>query len=172
MLYTLASVLAFSLTVVAAPIQIQLTPKVQHQDPSAYFALKVDGSLKVSGRVIADEYVQIGGIAIEGSECALNGLVGQDGGGRLLTCQMGMWLYPKVSTEIKEHTAVGYQRPTATVSCGPFRRVIGGGGECSQPSGSIYVISSKPHENGWKIECDGASKEEWGNANVWAICAY
>ncbi|KAF9399178.1 hypothetical protein BGX21_006693 [Mortierella sp. AD011] len=171
-IHILTLVAVISSMVAAVPIQVHLDPKVQQLGPVPHYALNIDGSIKVSGRIISEEYVQITGLATEGSECTASGLVGQDGGGKLLTCQMGIWLYPKIKTEVKEHSEIGYRFPNASVSCGPYQRVIGGGGSCHQTGGFIWVTASKPFQNGWRVECDGGQKDEWGTAKVWAICGY
>ncbi|KAF8946163.1 hypothetical protein BGZ46_005850 [Entomortierella lignicola] len=157
----------------AAPIKLQasLDNSTQHTGAPPHYSLSIEGNIKASGRITSDEYVQITGVAIEGSECSTSGLIGQDGGGRLLTCQMGLWLFQKTSTIVKEHSNIGFRFPSATVLCGPYQRVISGGGSCEQTGGFTWMVGSRPYGNGWKVECDGGQLNEWGTAHVWAICA-
>lgn len=49
------------------------------------------GTLKSSGRTEVGEYLQLNGLAAEGSGCTPNGLLGRNAVGQLLTCQAGVW---------------------------------------------------------------------------------
>lgn len=44
-----------------------------------------------NGRVRAAEFLELGGLAVEGTGCSPNGLVGRDEDGALLTCKTGVW---------------------------------------------------------------------------------
>ena len=48
-------------------------------------------TLRANSRLSTGEFVQIEGIAAENSPCSLNGLVGRDTVGALLSCQAGIW---------------------------------------------------------------------------------
>ncbi|KAG0212708.1 hypothetical protein BGX28_005741 [Mortierella sp. GBA30] len=80
----------------------------------------------------------------------------------------GVWRKRRIQTTIRETTNTGYRFPEASIQCADNERVTGGGGECQQPNGFIWVISSKPDGNGWYVGCDGGLKTEWGTAHVWA----
>ena len=43
------------------------------------------------GRVRANEYVEITGVAVEGTGCSPNGLMGRNAAGALISCQNGQW---------------------------------------------------------------------------------
>lgn len=61
-------------------------------DKSIYTGGQVQaGSLQSNGRLTANEFVQINGVAPVGTACPSNGLVGRDGTGALLTCVNGLW---------------------------------------------------------------------------------
>jgi hypothetical protein len=49
------------------------------------------GKLTSSGRTEVGEYLQLDGIAGEGSGCTPNGIVGRDTAGKTLSCQSGVW---------------------------------------------------------------------------------
>ncbi|KAF9085126.1 hypothetical protein BGX27_003548 [Mortierella sp. AM989] len=132
----------------------------------------IDGALASTGRITTDEYVQINGVAMDGSECSPNGLIGQDGAGQILSCQAGVWRKPRASTIIRQSTRQGYRWPSASVSCADHEQVVGGGGTCAQPNNVIWLTKSIPQDNGWFIQCDGGfvHETELGTASVWAIC--
>ena len=44
-----------------------------------------------NGRLSTNEYLYIGGIANPGAGCSPNGLVGRDGAGKLVSCELGVW---------------------------------------------------------------------------------
>jgi type II secretory pathway pseudopilin PulG len=48
-------------------------------------------TVTAGGRISTNEYLQVNGIASEGSWCAQNGLIGQDGSGGLLSCESNLW---------------------------------------------------------------------------------
>lgn len=49
------------------------------------------GSVTSNGRLTAGEFVQVNGVANEGSGCSPNGLIGRDSTGAMLSCQSGAW---------------------------------------------------------------------------------
>lgn len=49
------------------------------------------GTLESKGRIYAQEYVALNGIAYEGTGCTTNGLLGRDSSGKTLSCQNGVW---------------------------------------------------------------------------------
>lgn len=50
------------------------------------------GKLTSSGRTQVGEYLLIDGVAVPGSACSPNGLMGRDAEGSTLSCQSGLWL--------------------------------------------------------------------------------
>lgn len=44
-----------------------------------------------SGRITAGEYIQVGGLAVDGNACPSNGLLGRNVNGVVLSCQAGIW---------------------------------------------------------------------------------
>lgn len=49
------------------------------------------GTLRSEGRTAVGEYLQLGGVATEGTACSPNGLVGRTAAGLTLSCQSGVW---------------------------------------------------------------------------------
>ncbi|OWJ89365.1 pilus assembly protein PilV, partial [Pseudomonas sp. A46] len=49
------------------------------------------GTLRSEGRTAVGEYLQLGGVATEGTACSPNGLVGRNAAGLTLSCQSGVW---------------------------------------------------------------------------------
>ena len=49
------------------------------------------GEVRSDGRTYVGEYLQLGGVATEGTGCAPNGLVGRNAAGLTLSCQSGRW---------------------------------------------------------------------------------
>jgi len=49
------------------------------------------GTLRSEGRTTVGEYLQLGGVATEGTACSPNGLVGRNAAGLTLSCQSGVW---------------------------------------------------------------------------------
>lgn len=49
------------------------------------------GSVTSEGRVTTGEYLELGGVAAEGTGCAPAGLMGRTAAGKLLSCQSGLW---------------------------------------------------------------------------------
>lgn len=49
------------------------------------------GAVVSEGRLTANEYIQIDGLAVAGSRCSPNGLIGRDFKGSTLSCQDGVW---------------------------------------------------------------------------------
>lgn len=60
-----------------------------------YFSVVRDsqmtGKLDVNGRVTANEFIQINGLAVLGNPCSSSGLLAKSSGGVLLSCQSGVW---------------------------------------------------------------------------------
>ncbi|KAI7817664.1 hypothetical protein BC939DRAFT_480974 [Gamsiella multidivaricata] len=166
----LALVLVLAFTVSGAPVQLKFTPVDKQEILSS--EVSIDGNLIATGRIITYEYLQILGIANEAQDCFPKGLIGQDINGRILSCREGSWQTFGISTITRYASHKAYRFPSAYVLCAPHERVVGGGGACSQPSGHSWLLASKPVDNGWGIQCDGGLRNEWGSAEVWAICAW
>lgn len=49
------------------------------------------GTLRSEGRTTVGEYLQLSGVATEGTACSPNGLVGRNSAGLTLSCQSGVW---------------------------------------------------------------------------------
>ncbi len=49
------------------------------------------GNMTAARRLTAGEYLQLGGVATEGTACSPNGLVGASSTGLILSCQSGVW---------------------------------------------------------------------------------
>ncbi|KAF9960934.1 hypothetical protein BGZ72_005434 [Mortierella alpina] len=172
--YTLTTLFAIAATtVLGAPAPF--SADLDYQSPLSFQnKATFDGSLEVTGRISTDEYLHVKGIAEKDAECSLAGLIAQDGEGQILACQGGVWQHQRstLRTTIRENKKDEYRFPAASVQCAEHERVIGGGGECTRPGiGYIFMISSKPFENGWRVGCDGGLKNDWATAYVWAICA-
>lgn len=69
-----------------------------------------------NGRVRAGEYLEVAGVAAEGSGCAPAGLIGRDAYGGLLSCKDGVWSAPGISVAA----------PETIVSLGPTRGIWSG----------------------------------------------
>lgn len=53
------------------------------------------GTIQSDGRMTANEFLQLNGVASAGVACSPNGLVGRDSNGALLSCESGIWQKPK-----------------------------------------------------------------------------
>lgn len=60
-------------------------------------SLNLLGSSNVNGRATFNEYVQLNGVAVKGTACAPNGLVGRAATGKMLSCDSGIWMDPAAS---------------------------------------------------------------------------
>ncbi|WP_454869854.1 shufflon system plasmid conjugative transfer pilus tip adhesin PilV [Pseudomonas putida] len=76
-----------------------------------------------NGRVRAGEYLEVAGVASEGSGCAPAGLIGRDAYGGLLSCKNGMWQSNAGSVYASSQSHLA---PGSVVSCiaGPTGRVL------------------------------------------------
>lgn len=62
--------------------------KAYYVDPDQESKLN---ALSTSGRIKAGEFVELSGIAISGTACTPNGLLGRDSEGAVLSCKLGLW---------------------------------------------------------------------------------
>ncbi|EHM9815786.1 shufflon system plasmid conjugative transfer pilus tip adhesin PilV [Salmonella enterica subsp. enterica serovar Infantis] len=63
-----------------------------YQDKGIYTGGQVQaGTVQSNGRMTANEFLQINGVATAGWGCSPNGLVGRDAAGGILSCQSGVW---------------------------------------------------------------------------------
>ncbi|KAF9436677.1 hypothetical protein BGZ76_003313, partial [Entomortierella beljakovae] len=85
--------LALAFPVVAVPIQLSMMPPDENTPVAASISGNtiIDGTLQSSGRFSTGEFVLINGVAEVGQDCSLNGLVGRDINGLLLSCKFGTW---------------------------------------------------------------------------------
>lgn len=81
------------------------------------------GQLEVSGRLYADEYVQVNGWAQQGAGCGPNGLIANSGNGPLF-CQSGVWTAGGSLSTVQVDTG-GWQSQ-AYAGCPASYTVIGG----------------------------------------------
>ncbi|HBP8226160.1 TPA: shufflon system plasmid conjugative transfer pilus tip adhesin PilV [Salmonella enterica subsp. enterica serovar Infantis] len=93
------------------------------------------GTVQSNGRMTANEFLQINGVATAGWGCSPNGLVGRDAAGGILSCQSGTWKYSGGSTV---HTGL-----------------IGNGQQIPLPNGFIqnqcsWSVSNSENPHGWK----------------------
>jgi type II secretory pathway pseudopilin PulG/predicted acyltransferase (DUF342 family) len=66
--------------------------KLRHLDINTINAQSVASkTIQSSGRISAGEYIEIKGLAIKGSWCSSNGMIGRDNRGVLLSCISGIW---------------------------------------------------------------------------------
>lgn len=65
--------------------------RFDERDPQLQGSLSVAGEVQASGRLRAQEYLRIAGLAVEGQACAESGLLGTTTAGALLSCQAGVW---------------------------------------------------------------------------------
>lgn len=109
-------------------------------DPHATSNLNtlVANYISSNGRIRSSEFVEIGGVANEGSACSPNGLIGRKADGGILSCQSGIWkagglsLGPTVlggetGYDVKDGGVVTYDVfcPTGTVMVG-LRNIVWG----------------------------------------------
>ncbi|EET2714453.1 shufflon system plasmid conjugative transfer pilus tip adhesin PilV [Escherichia coli] len=69
------------------------------------------GQIQSNGRMTANEYIQINGVATLGWGCAPNGVVGRDINGAILSCESGVWRKSGGSTVLTGYISNGQQIP-------------------------------------------------------------
>ncbi|WP_252369792.1 shufflon system plasmid conjugative transfer pilus tip adhesin PilV [Escherichia coli] len=72
------------------------------------------GTVQSNGRMTANEFLQINGVATAGWGCSPNGLVGRDAAGGILSCQSGVWRRNIGSTVLTGLIGNGQQIPLPT----------------------------------------------------------
>ncbi|RUP51097.1 hypothetical protein BC936DRAFT_149890 [Jimgerdemannia flammicorona] len=131
------------------------------------------GTLQTFDRISTGEYLQIDGMANNGSDCFPNGLIGQDDNGMLLSCQTRVWqtvIVGGFNVVTRYNITPGYGLAISTVSCAPNETLTGGGGACYPAEQNLGHIRSFPSKNGWITHCKGLVDVQ-ATAEVWAICA-
>ncbi|MGN2495083.1 shufflon system plasmid conjugative transfer pilus tip adhesin PilV [Citrobacter portucalensis] len=104
------------------------------------------GTVQSNGRMTANEFLQINGVATAGWGCSPNGLVGRDAAGGILSCQSGIWK----SGQIKFTTQV------YNIGQNVKDQYIGIHAYCSwtylfgAPLGGIQKVYSDGN-NGWRV---------------------
>ncbi len=88
------------------------------------------GTLRSEGRTTVGEYLQLSGVATEGSACSPNGLVGRNAAGLTLSCQSGVW------KGNSQEPGGGFQLVRTTGGC---RVANPRTGSCTCPSGTIAI---------------------------------
>ncbi|MCU3543139.1 shufflon system plasmid conjugative transfer pilus tip adhesin PilV, partial [Enterobacter hormaechei subsp. steigerwaltii] len=61
-----------------------------------------------NGRMTANEFVQVNGVATAGASCSPNGLIGRDASGGILSCQSGIWRSPGGKPRLTPYTYTNY----------------------------------------------------------------
>lgn len=132
------------------------------------------GGMNSTGRLRTGEYLQIDGWAGEGGGCGPNGLLGQDGSGRLLACQSGVW---RATSGISQPFTVGGSGTcswdAAIAQCPAGAKLLGGGYQLTWFSGSTF--SHAPDQsypdagnNRWVVGGSGTNS----CFQAFASCAY
>ncbi|MEX0446560.1 shufflon system plasmid conjugative transfer pilus tip adhesin PilV [Xenorhabdus sp. SGI246] len=79
-----------------------------YQDKSIYTGGQVQaGTIQSNGRMTANEFLQINGIATAGAACSPNGLLGRDAAGATLFCQSGRWTKTEATLRQNRCTKMG-----------------------------------------------------------------
>ncbi|WP_176042899.1 shufflon system plasmid conjugative transfer pilus tip adhesin PilV [Burkholderia stabilis] len=124
------------------------------------------GQLEVSGRLYADEYVQVNGWAQQGAGCGPNGLIANSGNGPLF-CQSGVWTAGGSLSTVQVDTG-GWQSQ-AYAGCPASYTVIGG--SCAMTRGGdgrvIQPQICKPQGNGWFC-----NEQNGGGCIAYAVCGH
>ncbi|MCA8050688.1 shufflon system plasmid conjugative transfer pilus tip adhesin PilV [Burkholderia arboris] len=126
------------------------------------------GQLEVSGRLFANEYVQVNGWAQQGAGCGPNGMIANSGNGPLF-CQSGVWSAAgSISTVEVDTSGQGWQSQ-AVASCPASYSVVGG--SCAMVRGGdgrvIQPQICRPNGNGWFC-----NEQNGGGCIAYAICAH
>lgn len=118
------------------------------------------GSMRSIGRMTADEYVQVNGVATENAGCSPNGLVARDSVGLLLSCQSGIWKKASGSDSgFYSGGYGGYRKSNGTCSNACLKANPKTGG-CSCPAGSsAFLVTSVPTGCSWPTTQDTYSCE-------------
>lgn len=107
------------------------------------------GTILSNGRMTANEFVQLNGVATAGAACSPNGLIGRDAAGGILSCQSGVWkasdsgVYVEMgSYETKSTRGVTYQIPGTHKFCLVSGLMSAGdNGTCKiRPSGNDWFL--------------------------------
>lgn len=136
------------------------------------------GTLTSTGRTQVGEYLQLGGIATEGTGCAPNGLVGRNDAGLTLSCQSGVWKKGfKLETPTVVYGEYGNINGDAGIAwCPTDQLVVGGGADCSDPAHGFIHSSTPwdggadPSNQGWIGNCFGVPGWPDPPARAFAIC--
>ncbi|TES73157.1 shufflon system plasmid conjugative transfer pilus tip adhesin PilV [Burkholderia cepacia] len=124
------------------------------------------GQLEVSGRLYADEYVQVNGWAQQGAGCSPNGLIANSGNGPLF-CQSGVWTAGGSLSTVQVDSG-GWQNQ-AYAGCPASYTVIGG--SCAMTRGGdgrvIQPQICKPQGNGWFC-----NEQNGGGCIAYAVCGH
>ncbi|MBN3729334.1 shufflon system plasmid conjugative transfer pilus tip adhesin PilV [Burkholderia sp. Tr-20390] len=126
------------------------------------------GQLEVSGRLFADEYVQVNGWAQQGAGCGPNGLIANSGNGPLF-CQSGVWSAAgSLNTVQVDTSAQGWQSQAAAWCPASYTAV---GGSCAMVRGGdgrvIQPQICRPNGNGWFC-----NEQNGGGCIAYVVCAH
>lgn len=118
-----------------------------YSDKSIYTGgMIVGGSVHSQGRAVFGEYLQVAGLATEGTGCSPNGLIGRTTEGAVLSCQSGVWRGSSQTAGALAQvgTFMGAVTRTNTTNAPMFVSAFGGnglGGTCvNRYQLSAYVL--------------------------------
>lgn len=140
-------------------------------DKSIYTGGTINGGQLVSnGRVVAGEFVEIRGVATQGSACSPNGLVARDSNGAMLSCESGLWRPPSANLP-------SCYKPNATIGSvtGNFAYISANNAWCyGTVSGTQFTgicgIRNQ-HPNGNQYALGGAvALQNYNLAAGWTAC--
>ncbi|WKN24444.2 shufflon system plasmid conjugative transfer pilus tip adhesin PilV [Azotobacter vinelandii] len=117
------------------------------------------GTITSTGRISTDEYLQLGGVAEEGTACSPDGLIGRTTAGLTLSCQSGVWVDSSklnLVMRVREFVTPAWSDYVGVVDvyCEPNEVAVSGGVACDSPH---YHNGTRPIFNGalsgWRGSC-------------------
>ena len=101
------------------------------------------GTLRSEGRTAVGEYLQLGGVATEGTACSPNGLVGRTAAGLTLSCQSGVWKGSGGKPTTFVATGPAISQGFSSVTCpAAYPTVLNCGYKLDAHWGANYLIES------------------------------
>jgi len=99
------------------------------------------GTINSAGRISTGEYLQVGGVAVEGTGCAPSGLVGRTYDGKLLSCQSGLWAANGIQGS---YTFMGTYTGSITLNAGSKAQIVmargGGAASCGDDGTNRFAL--------------------------------
>jgi len=132
------------------------------------------GLIKASGNItssatVTGRYLQPTSTETAGTACSSSGLMAKDSSGFILSCQSNQWKRQFIpSVTIRDDGAFGSD--VNTQLCNSDEVVIGGGGQCQDPSTHFIHYSAPSGNNGWSVNCFGLPGYADEPARAYAIC--